>query len=847
MVISGCGGGSTPPPPVSVTIAPTSANVQTGQQKQFTATVSNTTNTAVTWQVNSVTGGDSIHGTITASGLFIAPASVPNPATVTVTAVSQADNTKSSSAMVTITAPPDKTPPTAPTNLTASAISNSQINLSWTASTDNVGVTGYKVERCQGANCSNFSPIATPVGTSYNDTGLTASTSYSYRVRATDAAGNLSNYSNIAIAITQASSTGISVTISPKRGGLTITQSLSVTATVANDSSNQGVTWSATGGGTFSAASSTSGTPVTYTAPATAGVATITATSNADTTKSSSATIGVTDLPGVLTYHNDLSRDGVNSQEYALNTSNVASGAFGKLFTCTADGAIYAQPLWIANLTINGAKHNVVIVATQHDSVYAFDADANPCQQLWHANLLDTVHGANSGETPVPSGPTGNLVGNGYGDITPEVGVTGTPVIDPSTNTLYVVSKSVNVSATTTFFQRLHALSLIDGSEKFGGPANITSSITVPGTGDGSSGGTVAFDPRNENQRPGLTLINGVVYVSWASHEDAAPFHGWVIGFSASNLNIVSVFNDTPNGSDGGIWMGGGAPAADSNNNLFLITGNGTFDTSLTTPADLGDSFLRLATSSGISPADWFTPSDEQNRNNTDADLGAGGAMVLVDLPSPPPAPSSQHLLVGSGKAGMDAAGHTGGILYLLNRDSLGHFTPNNSGIVQSFAVSPNGVYSTPAFWQDTLYILPRNDSVKAFNLNPSTGLFNTTPASQSSNSYGFRNGGPSLSASGTTNGILWAIDSTDFCTPSFPTPPCGPAVLHAYDATNLGSELWNSSLGSGNSAGNAVKFTVPTVANGKVYVGTRGNNTGGATTSTSVPGELDVYGLLPN
>jgi hypothetical protein len=632
----------------------------------------------------------------------------------------------------------------------------------------------------------------------------------------------------------------LSVAIIPKRGGLTVTQTLMVTATVANDSSNVGVTWSAIGGGSFSSSSSASGTPVTYTAPATAGAVTITATSRADVTKNASATIGVTDLSGVLTYHNNLSRDGSNTREFALNASNVSSSTFGKLFSCTVDGAVYAQPLWIAHVTLSSVKHNVVIVATQHDSVYAFDADASPCQQLWHANLLDAGHGANPGEAPVPSGTSGNLVGSGYGDITPEVGITGTPVIDPSANTLYVVSKSV-IPLGPTFFQRLHALDISTGSEKFNGPVNI--SAAVPGTGDGSSGGNVAFDPRTENQRPGIALVHGVVYVSWASHEDHDPYHGWVIGYSASTLAQVSgaVFNTTPNAvtgysySRGGIWMSGGAPAADASNNLFLITGNGTYDG----VTNFGDSVLRLTTAGGLAAADWFTPNDQETLDANDTDFGSGGAVVLVDLPSPPPAPSSQHLLIGSGKDGN---------IFLLNRDSLGHFTTTNSGIVQSFPAT-NATFSTPAFWQNTLYIAGSGNFLKAFTLDPSKGLFTPTSGpsatSHSPTSFGFPGASPSVSSSNATNGIIWAIDSSQYCTPQ--SPGCGPAVLHAYDATNLGTELWNSTMGAGNAAGNAVKFTVPTVANGKVYVGTRGNNTGGATSSTSVPGELDVYGLLPN
>ena len=298
----------------------------------------------------------------------------------------------------------DATPPTAPASLVATASSSTQIGLTWTASTDNVGVTGYGVERCTGASCTSFAQIGTTAAaTTFSDSGLTASTSYSYRVRATDAAGNLSTFSNTSSAATPSSGgSNITVSISPKRGGLTVTQTHSFTATLTNDTANQGVTWSSNAGGSFSPTTSTSGNAVTFTAPASAGVVTITATSLADGSKIAAATIGVTDLAAVSTYLNGNSRQGANLQEYALATSGptaVNSTNFGKLFSCTVDAAIYAQPLWVANVSIGGAKHNVVYVATQHDTVYAFDADASPCTTLWQT-------GANSVNSLLPSGQT---------------------------------------------------------------------------------------------------------------------------------------------------------------------------------------------------------------------------------------------------------------------------------------------------------------------------------------------------------------------------------------------------------------------------------------------------------
>jgi len=329
------------------------------------------------------------------------------------------------------------------------------------------------------------------------------------------------------------------------------------------------------------------------------------------------------------------------------------------------------------------------------------------------------------------------------------------------------------------------------------------------------------------------------VYIAWASHEDVTPFYGWVIGYNASDLTQTSVFNVDPNVpsspmtegvGEGGIWMSGGAPAADSSGNLYFISANGAFDP---TTSNYGDTLLQLSPNLSVS-TNYFTPSDQLTDDEDDVDFGSGGA-VLVDLPANGGNPT--HLIIGGGK---DAA------LYLLNRDAMGGYGDSNAWQKTNFTSSGfHGIFATPAFWNSTLYISAFNGPLVAFSLNPSTAdltqLPNVSPET-------FAKFGPTPSVSSTpnnSNGIAWIIDAAQFCTNG--SASCGPAVLHAYDATNLSSELWNSTQGSGNSAGNAVKFTVPTVANGKVYIGTRGNNTGGADSSTSVPGELDVYGLLPN
>ena len=678
VLTAGCGGGSSTPQSISISVTPATKMIEVGGTQTFTATVTNTSNKTVTWKVNGVAGGDEAHGRINPTGTYTAPAAVPSPATVTVTAAHAADTTKSGSAMVTITNP---------------------------------------------APSTNSFPI------------------------------------------------------SPIRAALTTAQSQAFTATGSGNAAIS-VTWevdSIPGGnssvGTVSAAG-------VYSPPSSAGTHTVVARSVADTTAAASASVFITDLAGVFTYHNDLSRDGVNSQEYALNTSSVKAATFGKRFACAIDAAAYAQPLWVANVAIGGGTHNVLVAATQHDTVYAFDADASPCQTYWSKSLLA------SGETWVSSTDVGT------DDLSPDIGIVGTPVIDPATNTIYVVSKSKNGA---NFHQRLHALSLIDGSEKFNGPQEINF----------SSGGAT-FNPLTENQRCGLALVNGVVYIAYASHGDVPTYYGWIVGYSASSLTQVSVFNDDPGSGYGGIWMSGGAPAADSSNNLYVITGNGDFDGN----THFGDSFLKLSTGGGINVTSFFSPNNQASLSSADLDLGAGGAAILVDQPTAP-----NHLVIGGGKDGT---------MYLLNRDNLGGNSSNDAGAVQTFSVG-NKIFATPAFWQNTLYIGPLDSPVKSYSLNTTTGRFNTAPASQSPSpsSFPFPGSTPSISSQGSSNGIVWAIERANA------------AVLHAYDATNLGTELWNSGIGTADQAGSGVKFTVPTVANGKVYVGTAS--------------EISVYGLSPN
>lgn len=547
--------------------------------------------------------------------------------------------------------------------------------------------------------------------------------------------------------------------------------------------------------------------------------------------------ITVTDLAGVYTYHDDPARDGVNDREYALSPARVNVASFGKLFSCPVDGAIYAQPLWVAHLRMADGEHNVVFVATEHDSLYAFDADRSPCLELWHDDLIDTDHGGLGGESTVPAGTTGYFVGQGYGDITPEVGITGTPVIDPKSSTLYVVSKSVIYSAGVRYYQRLHAVDLATGAEKPGSPVTITASYS----GKTQSGTSVDFDARRENQRAGLAMVDGTVYVAFGSHEDVRPFFGWLLGYryDGHSFEQTCVLNTAPNFGGGGVWMAGAAPAAGPDGDLFVTTGNADFDAANATGPkdDYGDSLLRL--SRRLRVLQYFTPSDQAYNNKENNDFGAGG-VVLANLPR---GSRLRHLALAGGKDGK---------LFVLDRDALAGFGDARAwqevkAGKESDLSGPNPgvIFSAGAFWHDEYFLAGAGGPLQAYRLDPATArLTLTASAAVPAGGFGYPGGTPSISASGDAQGVVWVLDNRRYCTAA--SQGCGPAVLYAYDAKSL-HELWNSSLSRADAAGHAVKFAVPTIANGKVYVGTRGNNSGGLFESSSVPGELDVYGLKPH
>jgi len=501
----------------------------------------------------------------------------------------------------------------------------------------------------------------------------------------------------------------------------------------------------------------------------------------------------------VTTSQYDNARTGSNQQETTLTPRNVNVNHFGKIFTLKVDGDIYAQPLFLTGVDIPGkARHDVLIVATEHDSVYAFDANGHPATPLWHVNFLG------QGVTTVPA----QNVECPF--IVPEIGITSTPVIDPNTGTLYVLArtKQQTGSQPSHYAQRLHALAVTSGLEKFGGPVDINA--TINGTGTGSQSGKVEFDPLRENPRASLLLTNGFVYLTWASSCDVGPYHGWVMAYGAHSLKQKAVFNASPDADDSGIWASDTGPAADSKGNLFLATGNGRFDAAKG-GRDYGDSLLKLNGQS-LTLDDYFAPFNVDKLDAGDQDLGSGGTVLLPDQSGPHP-----HLIVVAGKEGT---------IYLIDRDHMGHHQPNNdSQIVQAVPSPGGGVYGSMAYWNHNLYVVSNSskDALRQFavhdgKLTLKVGSGSHFPAICAT---------PTVSANGARDGVLWVLRSKAW------DEGDRNAVLFAFDASDASRMLYDSEQNpSRDRAGLALRFNIPTIIDGHVYVGAKR--------------EVDVYGLLP-
>jgi hypothetical protein len=585
------------------------------------------------------------------------------------------------------------------------------------------------------------------------------------------------------------------LTVSPGVASITSAQTEQFSAAF-NGVGTSNVTWSVDGVAGGNSTVGTISTAGLYTPPSGSGPHTISAATTQHPSQTASARLVVSNDPGMFSWHNDASLTGQNLNEIVLTTGNVNSTQFGKLFSYTVDGQAYSQTLYVPGVNIPGqGTHNVIYVETQNDSVYAFDADGLTSTPLWHVSFIDPPS-----VTTISSADV-NCTNIGY-----QVGITSTPVIDPVAGILYVVAAT---SESTGYVQRLHALDITTGAESLGGPVVI--SATVPGTGIGSVGGFISFNPLTQEQRAALTLLNGVVYISWASYCDNDPYHGWTMGYNSSTLAQVAVFNSSPNGTRSGTWESGSAAAADAFGNLYVVTGNGTFDAS-TGGSDYGESYLKFAAASGLIVNDYFTPYDQASDTQFDLDAGSGGPLLLPDQPAPP-----THIMVGAGKEGT---------IYLIDRDSMGGYNPNNNNqILQSLVKALNGEWGAPAFWQNNIYYGgAQKDYLKQFRLYNS--LLSTSPIAESANTFKYPGSIPSISANGAADGIVWLIDSSAYGT--------GKAdILYAFDAANVSRELYDTTqAGTRDQAGPAVKFNPPTVANGKVYVGTNG--------------QVDVYGLLP-
>ncbi len=634
------------------------------------------------------------------------------------------------------------------------------------------------------ANCTisvKFNPGATGTRTGY----ITISDTDSTNLQTVTLTGSGTNSTSV-------------VSVTPSFASATPIQTVQYTATISGVQSTD-VTWSVDGVTGGNAAVGTISTSGLYTPPSKSGTHTVKAVNSANKNQSGIARVVATAFAGTFTNHNDNGRTGQNLNEVVLTSGNVNDTQFGKLFSYALDGYTYAQPLYVPAVEIPGqGTHNVIYVATEHDSVYAFDANNSPSTPLWHTSFIDP----SAGVTTVPSADV-NTGGCDF-NIGVEVGITGTPVIDPVAQELFVVVRTKENGA---YAQRLHVLNITTGDEVSGSPVVIQAS--VPGVGEGSYGtGSVAFDNLLENSRPGILLMNGNVYLAFSSLCDKRPFHGWVLGYNEESLAQVSVFNTSPNGIASGIWQSGNGLVGDAFNNIYFAAGNGWFDAN-NGGLDYGDTVGKLSTTGNVlSVADYFTPHDQDNLNHNDLDMGSGGCLALPDQPQPP-----VHLLTCVGKEGN---------IYLLNRDNMGHFNANgDTQVLETMMIGM--VWGSPSYYQNQVYYWGDGDYLRAYRLYG--GLLSATPIAEDSQTSNFPAPTTTVSANGAANGIVWAVFTSKF-------QSGGAAVLRAYDAANVSRQLFESSKSSANQAGPAVKFVVPTIADGHVYIGTQS--------------ELDVYGILP-
>ncbi len=765
----------------SITTQPTAQTVTAGQTATFTVAATGTLPLTYQWYFNGAASGTN-SSTFTIANTTTSQNGEPVYVTVTNSAGNTTSNTVKLMVNAAATAPSITTQPAAQTvtagqtaTFTVAATGTAPLTYQW-----------YFNGAASGTNSSTFAIANTTTSQSGEPVYVTV----------TNSAGIAT--SNTVKLMVNAAATAPSITTQP--AAQTVTAGQTATFTVAaTGTAPLAYQWylnnaaSGTNSATFSIANTTtsqSGQQVYVEVSNGTGSATsnkVTLTVNVATQASN---------VNVLTYHNDVARTGQNLNETILTTTNVNSAGFGKVGAITADGLVDAEPLYVGGLTVNGATHNVLYVATENDSVYAFDADIYA--QLWKVSML----GAN--ETASDN--------RGCNQVVPQIGVTSTPVIDPkagTNGTIFVVAMSKDSNG--NYYQRLHALDLTTGKDLSGSPTTVQATFTIGST-------TTTFSPMQYKERAALLLLNGNIYTTWASHCDDGPYQGWVIAYNESTLQQTSALDLTPNGFNGAIWMAGDGPAADSSGNIYFLMGNGTFDDTLNSSGfpergDYGNGFVKVATAAtSMSVSDYFTMYNTDSESNGDVDLGSGGEILLPDLQDAQQ--NTWQLAVGAGKDGH---------IYIVNRATgmMGKFnTSNDSAIYQEIDTNglAGGVFSTPAYFNGTLYYAAVNDSLRAFTITDAKVV--TPSSSQSADGYGYPGATPSISANGTSNGIVWAIQNNNG------------GVLYAYDATNLSKELYNSNqAANGRDSFADNKYITPMIANGKVYVAT--------------PTGVTIFGLL--
>jgi hypothetical protein len=779
---SGTPPGYTPPPKgnaPTITQQPTSVTVTAGQAATFSVTATGTAPLNYQWYLNSATTGTN------SSSYTIAAATVAQTgAQIYVTVTDAVGSATSATVTLTVSAAANAPAITQqPASITVTAGQPAAFSVAATG-TAPLTYQWFMNGTASGTNSNTFSIAQTTTG----------QTGAQIRVKVTNTAGSATS-NTVTLTVNAPAPTAPTITQQPANATVTAGQPATFTVT-ATGSAPLAYQWffNGTAAGTNSSTYTISQTTIGQSG----AQIYVTVTNAVNTATSQTVTLTVnavqTSTVNVLTYHNDMARTGQNLNESILTTANVTSADFGLVGNLSVDAGVDAEPLYVSNRSLVGGVHNVVYVVTENDSVYAFDADT--FAQLWHTSVL----GAN--ETASDN--------RGCGQVSPIIGITSTPVIDLSAGAhgeIFLVAMSLDNGG--NYHQRLHALDLTTGAEISESPTTIQA--TFPKTS-----GTTTFDPKQYKERAALLLLNGVIYTTWASHCDAGPYTGWIMGYNETTLQQTSVLDVIPNGSDGAIWMAGDGPAADSSGNIYFLDGNGTFDDTLNSNGfpehgDYGNAFIKLSTSgNSLSVADYFTMSNTDAESDADQDLGSGGEMLLPDVQDTQQ--TTWHLAVGAGKDGH---------IYVVNRDLMGKFnTSNDSAIHQEIDTNglSGGVWSMPAYFNNVVYYGAVSDHLRAFSI---ANAKLTTPAiSMSATSFGYPGTTPSISANGTSAGIVWAVENN------------GSGVLHAYDATNLGTELYNSNQAA-NSRDHFAdnKFITPMIANGKVYVGT--------------PNSVAVFGLL--